>query len=72
MLNKKFNVADPDPQDPYVFGPHGSGSLCLRYGSANLVRKAKLVRKTLIPTVCDLFMTFYLWKIMKTYLQKVG
>jgi hypothetical protein len=32
---------------PYVFGPPGSGSISTRYGSD----KAKLVRKTLIPTI---------------------
>jgi hypothetical protein len=36
------SVADPDPQDPYVFGPPGSGSF---------YSQAKIVRKTLIPTV---------------------
>ncbi len=32
---------DPDPSDPYVFGPPGSGSF---------YNQAKIVRKTLIPT----------------------
>jgi hypothetical protein len=27
------SVADPDPSDPYVFGPPGSGSICQRYES---------------------------------------
>jgi hypothetical protein len=46
MLNQKFNVVDPDPKDPYVFGPHESGSLCLRYGSGSgFYHQAKLVRK---------------------------
>ncbi len=35
-------VADPDPQNRYVFGPPGSGSF---------FRQAKIVRKTLISTV---------------------
>ncbi len=47
------SVADSDPQEPYVFGPPGSGFL---------YHNAKIIRKTLIPTVCDLFMTFYLSK----------
>jgi hypothetical protein len=48
------SVADPDPDldlsDPYVFGPpgSGSGSLSQMYGSGS---EAKIVRKTLIPTV---------------------
>jgi hypothetical protein len=27
------SVADPDPSDPYVFGPPGSGSISKRHGS---------------------------------------
>jgi hypothetical protein len=46
---------DPDPPDPHVFGPPGSGSFC---------HHAKIVRKTLIPTILRLFLTFYLRKIM--------
>jgi hypothetical protein len=38
------SVADPDPSDPYVFGPPGSGS-------GSFYHQAKIVRKTLIPTV---------------------
>jgi hypothetical protein len=43
----KTSVPDPDPNpnsdpDPHVFGPPGSGSL---------YQQAKIVRKTLIPTV---------------------
>jgi hypothetical protein len=29
------SVADPDPSDPYVFGPPGSGSTNQIYGSAD-------------------------------------
>jgi hypothetical protein len=36
------SVADPDPQDPYVFGPPGSSDTGIQ---------AKIVRKTLIPSV---------------------
>jgi hypothetical protein len=36
------SVADPDPSDPYVFGPPGSGSF---------YQQAKIVRKTFDPTV---------------------
>jgi hypothetical protein len=53
------SVADPDPspdpKNPYVFGPSGSasGSISQRYGSesGSFYHQAKLVRKTLIPTV---------------------
>jgi len=44
-------VPDPDPPDPNVFGPSGSGSISQRYGSGSFYHQAKLVRKTLIPTV---------------------
>jgi hypothetical protein len=33
---EKTGAADPNPDldpDPYVFGPHGSGSIRQRYGS---------------------------------------
>jgi hypothetical protein len=52
-----FRVADPDPPDPYVFGPPGSGSISQRYGSGfgfgsgSFYHHAKIVRKTLIPTI---------------------
>ncbi len=36
------SVADPDPPDPHVFGPPGSGSFYYH---------AKIVRKTLILTI---------------------
>jgi hypothetical protein len=44
--SKKTSVADPD-----VFGPPGSGSISQRYGSGSFYHQAKIVRKTLIPTV---------------------
>jgi hypothetical protein len=50
----KYSVADPDPSDPYVFGPpgSGSGSISQRYGSGSgsFYHKAKIVRKTSIHT----------------------
>ncbi len=49
---------DPDPPDPHVFGPPGSGSF---------YPQAKIVRKTLIPTVFGLFI-FEKW--CKCTLQK--
>ncbi len=44
---------DPEPSDPYVFGPpgSGSGSICQRYGSGSFHHHAKIVRKTWIPTI---------------------
>jgi hypothetical protein len=45
------SVADPDPSDPYVFGPPGSGSVSQRSGSGSFYHQAKIVRNTLIPTV---------------------
>ncbi len=49
----------PDP-DPHVFGPHGSGSISQRYGSGPgyFCQLAKIVRKTLIPTVLWLLLDF--------------
>jgi len=48
------SVVDPDP-DPHVFGPpgSGSGSTSQRYesGSGSFYHHAKIVRKTLIPTI---------------------
>jgi|LakMenE18May11ns_1017448.scaffolds.fasta_scaffold9381435_1 hypothetical protein len=50
----KTSVADPDPPDPHVFAPpgSGSGSTSQRYGpgSGSFYYHAKIVRKTLIPT----------------------
>jgi hypothetical protein len=47
------SVPDPDPPDPHVFGPPGSGSISQRYGSrsGSFYHQAKIVRKTLIPIV---------------------
>jgi hypothetical protein len=47
------SVADPDldPTDPHVFGPPGSGSVSQRYVSGSFYHHAKIVRKTLIPTI---------------------
>jgi hypothetical protein len=56
------SVADPDPRDPYVFGPRGSrsGTFGTRNGSGSIYNQAKIVRKTLIPTVLRLLYDFYL------------
>jgi hypothetical protein len=49
------SVADPDPSDPYFFGPPGSGSRSAsqRYGSGfgSFYHQEKMVKKTLIFTV---------------------
>ncbi len=78
-----FSVADPDPDPPdsHVFGPPGSrsGSISQKCGSGSgsgsssgsFYHHAKIVRKTLIPPILWLFLTFYLWKIMWMYIQKV-
>ncbi len=55
-----ISVAEPDPSEPYVFGPpgFGSGSISQKYGSGSgsFCHQAKIVRKTLIPTaLCLLF-----------------
>jgi len=53
------SVADLEPNpDPYVFGPPWSGSISQRYGSGSFYHQEKIVRKTLILTVCDFFLTF--------------
>jgi hypothetical protein len=60
------SVADPnpdsDPPDPNVFGPPGSGFISQRYGSRSgyFYHHAKIVRKTLIPTILWLVLTFSL------------
>jgi hypothetical protein len=50
----------PDPPGPHVFGPPGSGSITRRYrsGSGSFYHQAKIVRKTLIPTVLLLLLDF--------------
>ncbi len=58
------SVADPDPSDPYVFGPPRSGSESVsqrhgsRPGSLSFYHQAKIVRKPLIPTVLWLLFDF--------------
>ncbi len=53
----KTSVPDPDPQ---VYGPPGSGSISQRYGSGSgsFYHQAKIVWKTLIPTVLWLLLDF--------------
>jgi hypothetical protein len=47
---------NPDPSNPYVFGPSGSGS-------GSFYHQAKVVRKTCIPTVLLLLFDFLSSKI---------
>jgi hypothetical protein len=59
-----FSVVDPDP-DPHVSRPPGagSGSTCQRYGSGSgSFYHAKIVRKTLIPSIMPLFNLQKWWK----------
>jgi hypothetical protein len=62
VSNLKTSVAYPDLEDPYVFGPprSGSGSIRQRYGSesGSFYHQAKIIRKTLIPTVWFLLYDF--------------
>jgi hypothetical protein len=64
---KHVDPVDPDPEHCKkmdVFGPPGSGSTSQRYGSGSgsgtFYYNAKIVRKTLIPTIVRLFLNFYL------------
>jgi hypothetical protein len=52
-LSLKPVFADPNPEssDPYVFKSLGSGSISQRHGSGSFYHQAKVVFKTLIPTV---------------------
>jgi hypothetical protein len=58
---------DPDPLNPYVFGPpgSGSGSINTRYGSGSgsFCQQAKTVRKSLIPTVLLILLDVLSFKI---------
>jgi hypothetical protein len=52
-------ISVPDPPDPHVFGPPGSGSISQGYGSES---SRKIGRKTLIPSVLRLFLDFLFLK----------
>ncbi len=68
FLSSSVPDPNPDPPDPHVLGPPGSGSTSQRYGSGScsgsgsgsFYHHSKIVRKTLIPTMLGLFLTFYL------------
>jgi hypothetical protein len=57
-LLEEGNVQVPDP---YVCGPPGSGSISTMYGSGSgsFYNQAKIIRKTLIPTVLRLLYDFF-------------
>jgi hypothetical protein len=42
-----YSVPDPNPPDPHVFWPPGSGSASQRYGSGSFYHHAKIVKKNL-------------------------
>jgi hypothetical protein len=67
------SVADPDPPDPHVFGPPGSGSISQRYGSGSgsgsFYHQAKKIKKTLIPTALRLLFDFLSLKMIYMFLQ---
>jgi len=69
----KTSVADPDP---HVFWPPAPGSTSQRYGSGSgsFYHHTKIVRKTLIPTILWLFLTFCLFgvKIFKFFADDPG
>ncbi len=69
------SVPDPDPspydpEDPYVFGPPGinSGSVIYLYGSGSRTFHQEAKKFKTLDIYC--FVTFYLWRIMKMYLQQ--
>ncbi len=53
------SVPNPDPPDPHASGSPGSGSINQRYGSGSFYYHAKIVRKTLIPTVLWPLLDFF-------------
>ncbi len=55
----------------HVFGPPGSGFISQRYGSGSFFHQAKIVRKTLIPTVSWLHYDFQKVISKKTFLIKL-
>ncbi len=68
MLYGSVANPNPDPPDPHVFGPPGSGS---GPGSGSFCHQAKIVRKTLIPTALWPLFDFLSLKMMQAYIQKV-
>jgi hypothetical protein len=65
-LVTKSSDGDPGPLDPSVFTPAGSGSVSQTYGSGSgsgsFYDQAKIVRKTVIPTLLKLLYDILSWK----------
>jgi hypothetical protein len=57
----RSSVEDPDPSDPYFFGPPGSETF---------YHQAKIIRKTLIPPVLRLLFDFLSLKNEVTKINK--
>jgi hypothetical protein len=51
LLSSSVAEPNPDPSDPYVFGPPGSISQRYGSGAGSFYLQEKIVGKTLIPTV---------------------
>ncbi len=61
LLFHSVQDPDPDPPDPHVCGPPGSGSVSISqmYGSGSFYQQAKIVRKTLILLDSNCFVTSF-------------
>jgi hypothetical protein len=44
-------IRDPNPEDPYVFGPSGSGSISQSHGCGSFYHQAEIIIKTLSANV---------------------
>ncbi len=62
-----FSLVDPDP---YVFGPPGSGSVIILYGSGSFYQQAKQESPDFI-LFCDFFLTFLSLKTDVNVLKKL-
>jgi hypothetical protein len=67
ILESETESLDTDPSDPYVFGQSGCGFISQRYGSGSFYHQAKIVSKTLIPTVLCLLIDLL---SLKNYVNK--
>jgi hypothetical protein len=45
LKNRRYFFSVPDPPDPHIFGPSGSGPISQRYGSGSFYQQAKIVKK---------------------------
>ncbi len=60
---KKLRISVPDPEDPYVFGSPGSGSVIYLHGFGSFHQQAKSYEKPGFLLLCDSLITFYLWRM---------